>query len=171
MNSDSTVSRAFTLIELLIVISIIGLISAIAIPKFADAGSGRRLSAAKRVLVADIEMAKLRARATSKIHVIKFIPNENRYIIVEGTDVRRQAVILSRNFADTPYLVEIASTNLGGGELAAITLFGDVSPAFDVVLQENGTEAVVSFDGLADLGIVIVDSITLSEVKALGVNP
>ena len=51
------------MIEMVIVITIIGIVSAIVVPRFADAGAGRRLAAAKRTLTNDTEMAKRLARA------------------------------------------------------------------------------------------------------------
>ena len=167
---DSTIARGFSLIELVLVVTIIGIIAAIALPKFAHAGSGRRLMAAKSTLLSDIEMIRLRARASSKVHVLKFYPNENRYIIVEGTAINRESVILSRDFDDEPYTVGISRTNLGADQAVAFSVYGDVSPGFMVGLTDGEVEIAVVVGGVASLGAAITDEITLDEVKALDVG-
>tara|TARA_R110002072_G_scaffold42064_20_gene118644 strand:+ start:69480 stop:69986 length:507 start_codon:yes stop_codon:yes gene_type:complete len=153
--------------ELVIVITIIGIVSTIAIPKFADAGSGRRLSAAKKTLLEDIEFAKLRARSTSKMHLIKFYPGKDIYIIVEGTDINREAVILKRDFAASPYTVDLSRTNLGADNTAVFTVYGDASPAFRVGLQDHGAEITVDIEGVEDVGVTPVVNIVVDEVEKL----
>lgn len=157
--------RGFSMIELVIVVAITGVIAAIAVPKFADAASGRRLLAAKRTLIQDIEMAQLLSRASSKIHVVKFYVAENKYIIVEGTDIKREAVILTRDFDDDPYNLNISRTNLSGDNVVVISAFGDLSPAFSVGLIDNGTEIPITFGGVADFGVTPTITITLDEAK------
>lgn len=153
------------MIELVIVVAITGIIAAIAVPKFADAGSGRRVSAAKRTLIADVEMTQLLARASSKAHVIRFYPDENSYIIVEGTDIKREAIVFSRDFDSDPFSIGINRTSLGTDQFAIISAFGDISPAFTVWLFNDKIETAVFFDGVSDFGIVPNDTITITEVK------
>jgi prepilin-type N-terminal cleavage/methylation domain-containing protein len=149
----------FSLIELVIVIAIMGIMLAIALPKFADAGSGRRLSASVNTLLADIEMVKLRARASSKMHVIKFYPDEEMYIIVEGTEIKKEAVILSRDFKQDPYSLGISRTNLDADETATITVYGDVSPQFRLWFEDDGIEVRVIVNGISDVGATLTDTI------------
>jgi prepilin-type N-terminal cleavage/methylation domain-containing protein len=159
MTRITIANRGFSLFELVIVITIIGVILTIAVPKFANADSGRRLSASKKTLLADIEMVKLRARATSKPHVIKFYPDEEIYIILEGTDIRKEAIVLSRDFKEDPYSLGISRTNIGVNEYATITAYGDVSPQFRVWFEDDGIEVKVVVNGIADVGLVLTDTI------------
>ncbi len=164
----STHTRGFSLIELVLVVTIIGVIVAIALPKFAHADSGRRLMAAKSTLLSDIEVITLRARASSKMHVIKFYPQESKYIVVEGTVINRDSVILCRDFGDDPYTLRISRTTLGSDQAAVFSVYGDISPGFVVGLEDEEVEITVSIDGIADLGVVITDEITINEVNNLG---
>lgn len=161
-------SHGFSMIEMVIVVTIIGIMATIAIPKFADAGSGRRLSSAKRTLIGDIESAQLRARATSKVHVVKFYPSENRYIIFEGEDVRREAAILVRDFDEEPYTLGLNRTNLGGDEYAVISVYGDITPGFSVGLLDDGIEIAVVIGGVADFGVT--PTLTITDGEATGID-
>jgi len=163
-------TRAFSMIELVIVLAIIGIVSVIALPKFAHADSGRRLSAAKNTLIADIDYAKLRARTTGKIHVIQFYPTIDKYIIVEGTTISRNAVILSRDFTLDPYKIDLSRVNLSGDKTSVITVYGQLSPGFNVGLADDGVELMVTFDGIAAVGVIVTSAITGQEVNDLDVQ-
>jgi len=156
---ESGVVRGFSMIELVLVVVIIGMVTAIAMPKFAHAGSGRRLSAAQKTLLADIETAKLMARVSSKPHLIKFYPAQNIYIIVEGLKIKRSKIVLSREFDPEPYRLGISRTSLGINQYATITPYGDASPGFSVGLIDEGTEITVVIDGIADVALTVVDQI------------
>ena len=115
-----------------------------------------------------MEMITLRARASSTVHAIKFYPNENKYIIVEGTDINREAVILIRDFDEDPYTVGLSRTSIGADEIAVISVYGDISPGFTVGFTDGEVEVPVIIDGVADFGVVITGTITIDEAKALG---
>ncbi len=150
----------FSLLELVIVVTIMGIIAAIAVPRFGEASEGRRLQAARNILLDDIQAAKLRARATSKQHVIQFYPDKEMYAIFEGNEIKGGALVLSRTLSEDPFNIEIHRTNLTGDLVAIITPFGDLSPPFRIQLIENSTTLTVNLDGIADTGksVVVTDS-------------
>jgi len=159
-------AHAFSMIELVVVVSITAIVATIAVPKFAESGSGRRLSTASKTLTSDIQWTKIRTRATSKTHTIKFYPSENRYIIVEGTDVKREAIVLTRDFDDDPFNLSIKRTSLTGDLVVVVSPFAQLSPAFTVGLLDQGTEITVAFDGIASLGVTPVITITDGQAAA-----
>lgn len=156
--------HGFSLIELVIVITIIGIIAAIAAPRYADAETGRRLQGAKNTILADIEFAKRRARATSTTHVIKFYPSDDMYVIAEGTEITRSSIRLTRNLDLDPFKVELSRTNLGANPVAVITAFGDVSPGFTLGVLKNGIEISVVVAGIGNPGLTVVDSLIASDI-------
>ena len=151
----------FSLIEMTITIAIIGIISAIAVPRFADADAGRRLNAAKNALERDIDLVKLRARATGKAHTIQFYPAKEFYVAVEGTSIRGDAIVLSRDLTKEPFALDLSRTSLGGDQNVVITPFGDLNTTFTVGLSEQGTEITIPFGGRA------IGAVTVSQVDTV----
>lgn len=162
--NQSTLKPGFSLIEVVIVVAIIAIITTIAMPKFASAGAGRRLQAAINVLYDDIENAQLRARATSKTHLIKFYPAQNQYVIVEGDEVRRESVVLIRDFDDAPYELNLVSTDLGGDEILVVTPYGILSPSCNIDISEEGITKRISFEGINADKVAVVPTLTLKVV-------
>lgn len=138
----------FSMIEMVLVVVIMGIIIAIAAPRFADAESGRKLSSAKRMLESDVKALQLRARATGKEHLIAFYPAKEMYVGFEGTDVERTAIVLTRTLTNEPSSVELSRTNIGGDENIVINVFGELEKDFSVGVLDDATEILVSFAGM-----------------------
>lgn len=64
--------KGFSLVELLIVISLIGIMSAIALPQFNEWLPSIRIKGAARELALEMNLAKVRAISENKYHFIKF---------------------------------------------------------------------------------------------------
>src|SRR3954463_11290584 len=64
--------RAFTMIELVIVLLVMGILTAVASPKFVDSLLFHRVESAARRVKADLELARTQARLTSASQSIAF---------------------------------------------------------------------------------------------------
>lgn len=148
MINNASISRsAFSMIEMVLVVVIMGIIVAIAAPRFADAESGRKLSSAKGIVESDIRAVKLRARATGLDHLVVFYPDEEMYVVFEGMDIDRTKIVLARILTDDPFKVELSRTNIGGDQNIVINPYGEIEKDFTIGLLESGTEISVSFTG------------------------
>ncbi len=157
--------NAFSLIEMVLVVFIMGIIVAIAAPKFADAESGRKLSSAKKTLESDIQTIKLRARATGKDHVIVFYPDDEMYVVFEGLDIDRDKIAFARILTNEPIGVELSRTNIGGDQNIVVNAYGELEEDFSVGLLQNGTEVVVSFTGTDFTRGTVTEVDTEADVK------
>ena len=75
-----------TLLELLLVITIMVLAAAVAIPRYANAMSNYRADMAARRIVADLRWAQARARNQSTSQTITFNLTNSTYQVVGATD-------------------------------------------------------------------------------------
>lgn len=85
MNSTVRIvrSRAFTLVEILVVVVIIGAISALIIPQIAGRDD-LKASAGARVLIADLSYAQNLALSTARVIYVQFDEDEQRYTVYRG---------------------------------------------------------------------------------------
>jgi len=72
--------KGFTLLELIIVIAIIAILSAIGAPTFSSYMATRRLNGAARQVQSDLFAARMRAISDNKLVAVSFI-NNNQYTI------------------------------------------------------------------------------------------
>ncbi len=78
---DGRPAAGYTLVELLVVLAILGLITAIALPMFANALPGAELKAAARNLGADMRLARSRAIAGNRDVALSVDLPERRYAV------------------------------------------------------------------------------------------
>lgn len=74
--------RGFTLVEILVVVVILGIASALVIPQISSRGD-LRAAAGARMIMADLIYAQNRAIATQKPHYIKFEPDKKQYALYD----------------------------------------------------------------------------------------
>ena len=160
MTRHTTTRTAFSMIELVMVVLILGVIVTIAAPRFADAGSGRRLSSGAKIIQRDIETIQLRAKATSKKHTIVFYPSRNTYMAFEGTSIEKDAVVLVRELAEEPLGLELNRTNIGDNQDIVISGFGDLEKSFTLEIGHSGTARDIAFvaDGFTRTTMTMVDT-------------
>lgn len=157
----------FSLIELVIVVAILGVITAIAVPRFADASSGRKLQAARTAIIADIENLKLKARASSSQYVIMFDIDNERYVFAKGNEVTRDSIVFVRELDEEPFGIQIHRTNRSATGTAIITPFGDLSPPVTIEITDGSTIIRIDLDGVPDAGTSPVVGVSTDEVTDL----
>ncbi|MGQ9464293.1 MAG: pilus assembly FimT family protein [bacterium] len=88
--------KGFTLIEMMVVIGIIGVIIAIAVPNFAAMQRRARIRAATQTLAQDLRQIRERALATGIPHQIGFNPVTREYIVTyisNGVPVQKSYIL------------------------------------------------------------------------------
>lgn len=110
----SRVASAFTLLEFMIVITIIGTLALIAVPRYASFLAEQRIEAAARRVGADLAYAQRSARMTSSSLTVRFNVSAESYTLVGLADPDHAGVDYSVILSREPYRTAITSINLGG---------------------------------------------------------
>ncbi len=97
--------RAFSLIELLVVVVIVGLWASIAIPRLADSIAHHRVEAAAGRVARDLQLARKQARTTSGNVTVRFNVSANTYEVIPAQPVRLPARPYEVDLGQEPYQV------------------------------------------------------------------
>ena len=121
--------RAFTLMELLAVVVILGLTSAIVLPQIGDHDDSMVTSAA-RELTADLLYAQSCAIATGRMHYVVFDAGHGKYAVMDAIDPPHVVINPAQQ---APLEVVIGKAPLQGVWASRIDFDGQTALAFDAV--------------------------------------
>jgi prepilin-type N-terminal cleavage/methylation domain-containing protein len=107
-------TKGFTLIELLIVMVILGVLAAIAIPGFSVWLPNYRLKSAASALYSNLQLAKLKAIRTNGDYAVLFDAGNGRYQIISG-GADRDYSTAGDNDTETTVLFSTYGSNIGYG--------------------------------------------------------
>lgn len=142
-------ARAYTLIELLIVILVLGIAAALIVPSMGGTGS-LRVQAAVRTIVADLTETQSDALAFQKGRAIVFYPEANRYVIV---DVNGAELDVDN---DKIRETKIQGAEFGDARIQSVDCDGDTTLVFDEL--GSPVQAPMSTDPAANGQIVVTGS-------------
>lgn len=137
--------RAFTLVELVLVIGIIAIAAAIAIPRYADALLRYRADAAARRISGDLALARSRANTTSTAHSVVFSVAANEYRIPEMADASTGAAYTVR-LGDAPYRATLVSASFGGESQVSFNGYGVPNCGGALLIRAGSVERTVVLD-------------------------
>lgn len=140
--------RGFTLLEVLLVLAIVAIFSAVAAPRYGRASGRYRADLAARRIVADLCLARSSAQATSSSWTVSFSKETECYEVAPPTgQPGGYTVVLSAE----PYNADLTSANFSGGGGTQVAFNGWGVPA-------NGGTVVIRAG--AEQRTVVVDSAT-----------
>lgn len=143
--AKSRSSRAYTLIEVLIVVTIIGIAGAVVVPRMLAAGT-LGVQAAARMVIADILYAQNDAVAQQKPRQVIFTPDADQYRLAdaEGTTLH----VNWRGGSSENYIVDFQKdSRFQGVDLVSADFDGETSLTFDDMgAPSSGGTIVIQFE-------------------------
>jgi prepilin-type N-terminal cleavage/methylation domain-containing protein len=145
--ADRGVRRAtrsgFSLFELLIAMSVMGIIAAVAVPRYANSVGRYRAESAARRVAADLTLAQAKARAASSVQFVNFNKAAGSYTIAGVADLDHPKSLYTVNLAGEPYHVTIGYADFGGTPQAQFDMFGNAAFGGSVTVNSGSYSSTV----------------------------
>jgi prepilin-type N-terminal cleavage/methylation domain-containing protein len=130
-----TTRRAFSLMELVVVLAIVAITAAIAAPRYANAIARYRAETAARRVAADLAYARSLARQTSADQTVVFDPPTDVYTLAGVDDPDRPGQPYTVALADRPYHADLTAASFGGVKSVTFDGFGTPSSGGTVTIR------------------------------------
>jgi prepilin-type N-terminal cleavage/methylation domain-containing protein len=138
---------AFSLVELMICIAIMGVLAALAIPRYANATSNYRADAAARRIAADLALARSQARLISKPLTVAFNKSSNSYQINGMTDLFHRSTTYSVQISADPYYASFVNIVFNGAAQVTFDQYGVPSTGGTVTISVGTVSKSITLDG------------------------
>jgi prepilin-type N-terminal cleavage/methylation domain-containing protein len=149
--------RAFTLVEILMVVIILGIAGAIIVPQIGSRND-LRAAAAARLVMSDLTYAQNRAIAQQKKHYVRFV--NQTYSVCDSNALTAIAHPLKPAQSNGLYQITFGANGTSGLDQCAI---GSVNFASQAIIGFNDLGEPFAFDGITETplttsGTIIVQS-------------
>jgi len=147
--------RAFTMIELVIVVLIMSIFAAVSAPAFMDSLLFHRVETAARRVKADIDYTRQRARLTSTTQSLTFTANAT-YTVSGAKSLENVALAYEVDLKKSPYSLDSATANFSNTLVLTFDGYGTPSSGGTVVLASKSHQCTVSVNSVT--GLVTISS-------------
>lgn len=104
--------RAFSLIELVLVVIIIGVVAAVAIPRVGSGQAGTRVDAAEKRMQSEFEAVGDLARSKGRSHTVQISLPDSQIRVYEGTPPALGALVRTVPMSEAPYSVRFQTSTI-----------------------------------------------------------
>ena len=136
--------RGFTLIEVVIVLTILAIVSGIAVPRLTNAQARYRADGAAARIMADLAFAQRQARFASERRRIDFDLTLSKYTLVRVSAEESDTILEVVKLAEEPYLATIVSAAFDGDATIRFDGYGMPDSGGSVIVQVGTSQRTVS---------------------------
>ena len=140
---------AFSLLEIIVVLSIVTILSAVIMPWYAGALARYRNDAAARRVVADLERVSKEAMNTSTSHALTFDVSGDNYRLVNIKRFGQKNLANIVELSGEPYYTTIVTAEFEGGDTVVFDGYGNPDKGGSVVIGFGSTQKTIVFDKLS----------------------
>jgi len=147
------------LIELVLVMVIVGIMGAMAVPRFVGFLGNARADATVSRILADLKATRCRAKQTGQCQSIVFDTMHNQYAITGWESLDRRAGAYAVDLADEPYQATLVTADFDGS--ATLGFDGWGQPVSDCVLKHPIADGTITISAGGQTRSVRVRSTTI----------
>lgn len=137
----------FSIVEVVFVIAILGILGAMAIPRYGGFVARQQTAAAARRLVADLALAQRHARVTSSSQRIAFSVGSGQYQLLDMMDPDHPTRTYVVDLSQEPYRATIRTAEFGGDAEIAFDGFGAADTPGTIIVGVGRYRQVITVDG------------------------
>jgi prepilin-type N-terminal cleavage/methylation domain-containing protein len=145
---------AFTLVELVIVVMIVSVLAAVAVPTFYDSLLFHEVESAARRVKSDLELARQTARLTSATQSVTFAGSA--YTLTTAKNLDNQHNDYAVDLSAAPFNLKQVIADFDGATSVSFDGYGMPTSGGTVELLSQSLKCIVTLD--ADTGEVSIDS-------------
>lgn len=146
MNSNRKSQSGFSLVEVVIVMLVLGILSATVAPRYLEAITKYRVEAVSRRIVADLKLAQRESQRTSTAKFVTFDLIKNNYIMSGISDLDRPGKDYSFELGQSAYQVNMISVDFEGAKTLSFDIYGRPSAAGTVVVNSSNETQLIQVD-------------------------
>ena len=139
--------RAFTIMELVIVVLIMGIMAAVAAPRYRDSLAHFRTEAAARRIAADLMRATQHAEANETAQQVEFSLPSNFYSLEGYSDPDHPSTVYKVSLSKTGHPAKLVACDFGGDCFVTFDMYGKPQNAGSVVVQSGNRQKTVRVNG------------------------
>ena len=130
------------------VLSIVGILAGIAVPKYANFLSNHRLDAAVNRIITDLTLAQRQARLTGTSQDVKFNVTGNSYTLAGFPDPDHAGFAYRVSLWDDPYQASVISAEFDGDAILAFDAYGVPDSGGSVVVRVGRRQLTITVDAI-----------------------